>query len=194
MSKSGKPTPHRYRWRIVGALGLVAVAAGIGAAHLPSPSEPVVLHNDIEIARPTNEVFDFVTTPGNWPKWHPASLGVSGATDHPLGVGEEVLEDFLVAGRRGQAQWKVVERDAPWLWRIEGGGKEGGRAWITYTLLPAGQGTLFRRELRYRMPNLLAAILDPLLTRDKIANESTVAVRQLKAEIEGRGIRENRRS
>lgn len=183
----------RWRWRFVGTLGL-AGAGLLGAYCLPAPEAPVALHNEIEIARPPQVVFDFVTTPGHWPAWHPASLSVTGATDHPLGVGEEVLEEFLVAGRHGHALWRVVERDAPGLWRIEGSGKEGGRAWITYTLIPTGQGTLFRRDMRYRMPNRLAAMLDPLLTRDKIANESAVAVRQLKAALEGQEIRENRRS
>ena len=32
-----------------------------------------------EISRPVEEVFDYLTTPGNWPRWHPSSLAVSGA-------------------------------------------------------------------------------------------------------------------
>jgi len=53
--------------------------------------------NSIAIARPPDAVFAYVTTPGNWPKWHPASKAVSGATDHSLVVGEKVTEDFIVA-------------------------------------------------------------------------------------------------
>src|SRR4051812_35507286 len=32
---------------------------------------------------PIEEVFDFLTTPANWPRWHPSSLKVTGAADHP---------------------------------------------------------------------------------------------------------------
>lgn len=38
--------------------------------------------------------------------------------------------------------------------------------------------------MRYRMPNLLAAMLDPILTRDKIAGESALAVERLKRVLE----------
>jgi hypothetical protein len=52
-----------------------------------------VIHRSPEVA------FDYVTTPGNWPDWHPSSLGVTGATDHPLDGGERCAEHFRVAGR-----------------------------------------------------------------------------------------------
>lgn len=181
-STHGGPRSRKSRF-IAGGLVLLVSALGI-AALTPAPLEPTRIHNEILIARSPQDVFDFVTTPGNWPKWHPSSLGVEGAIDHPLQVGEEVIEDFLVAGRRGQALWKVEERAAPRVWRIEGGGKEGGHASIQYTLEAMGSGTLFRRDMSYRMPNLLTALLDPLLTRSKISRESTTAVSNLKAVLE----------
>src|SRR5437867_6277649 len=52
----------------------------------------------IQIARPRDEVFAFVTTPGNWPKWHPSSLGVRGATDHSLAVGERDYRGLSCGG------------------------------------------------------------------------------------------------
>ncbi|BAL24904.1 hypothetical protein AZKH_2598 [Azoarcus sp. KH32C] len=162
----------------------VVLAAILATILLPSPKAPVHLTNEVTITRPIGEVFEYVTTPGNWPKWHPSSLAVSGAIDHSLNLGEQATEDFLVAGRRGRAVWTVVERDAPRLWKIEGGGEEGGRAWITYTLREEAGATHFTRDMRYRMPNLLTALLDPLLTRKQIAAESDLAVRQLKAALE----------
>ncbi len=54
------------------------------------------------IDRPIGDVFDYTTEPDNWPKWHPASRSVSGAVDHPLTLGEEVREEFNVAGRTGE--------------------------------------------------------------------------------------------
>jgi hypothetical protein len=64
---------------------------------------------------------------------------VSGAIDHSLKVGEQVTEDFRVAGRRGRARWTVIER---------------------------------------------AALLDFLLVRGRIAEESAMALRQLKQVLE----------
>lgn len=178
--RARKPAARRWMIRAAVAMGLVLVIA----ARLAAPEEPVQLRNEVIISRTPQEVFDFVTTPGNWPKWHPSSLAVSGATDHPLLVGEQVTEDYLVAGRRGRAVWTVTEREAPRRWGIEGGGQEGGKAWIRYTLTEQAGVTRFEREMRYRMPNLLAATLDPLLTRRKIAAESAEAVKQLKQVLE----------
>jgi hypothetical protein len=76
-----------------------------------------------------------VTTPGNWPVWHPSSSGVGGATDHSLEPGEEVTEEFLVAGRRGRVVWTVRERLAPRRWVIDGR-VEGGGGTITFTATP----------------------------------------------------------
>ena len=89
--------------------------------------------NSIQIRQPIEEVFDFITTPANWPQWHPASVSVSGNADHSLLQGEEVTED--ISGR-GQVTWLVRERSAPRRWVIDGNGKDGGRATITYTLDP----------------------------------------------------------
>ena len=117
------------------------------------------------IHRPPAEVFAYVTTPAHWLDWHPSSLGLSGATDHSLEVGEEVTEAFRVAGRRGSVTWKVVEREAPNRWAISGIVAAGGSGTITYTLSPVGQGTAFRREFVYAMPNAFAALLDRLFVR-----------------------------
>ena len=42
----------------------------------------------IRIRRDIADVFDFLTTPKNWPEWHPASISVAGPTDHSLTIGE----------------------------------------------------------------------------------------------------------
>ena len=72
---------------------------------------PVV--STIRIRRDIAEVFDFLTTPKNWPEWHPASISVAGSTDHSLTIGEEVTEEFIAAGRRGRTVWRVTAREAP---------------------------------------------------------------------------------
>ena len=80
----------------------------------------------IDLPRPVEAVFDFVTTPGSWPQWHPSSRGVSGTTDHSLEVGEQVAEAFRVGWHRGNVVWTCREREAPHHWVIEGEVEGGG--------------------------------------------------------------------
>lgn len=47
------------------------------------------IYTTIQIQTPIQRVFDYATTPGNRPDWHPSSLGVSGATDRSLEPGEK---------------------------------------------------------------------------------------------------------
>jgi uncharacterized protein YndB with AHSA1/START domain len=135
---------------------------------------------------PVERVFDFVTTPGHWPDWHPSSLGVSGATDHSLLVGEQVTERILVAGRRGEVVWTVREREAPRRWVIDGvittGG--GGSGVVSYNLTPRDGATEFILNFTYPLPNLALALLDALLVRRRIQAESEQATRQLKRRLE----------
>ena len=61
----------------------------------------------VDIQRPIGVVFDFVTTPANWPAWHPASRAVRGAADYPLLAGEQVTEEFVAAGKQESCVWHV---------------------------------------------------------------------------------------
>ena len=98
-----------------------------------------VIVTHAHFSHPPAVVFEYVTTPANWPKWHPSSLKVEGpGADHPALVGEEVVEQFHVSGRRGEVTWRVVERDEPHYWRIDGvvtGRSNGGT--VSYRLTPS---------------------------------------------------------
>ncbi len=142
--------------------------------------------NSVQIRKPIEQVFDFITTPGNWPQWHPASVSVGGNADHSLLPGEEVTENISVAGRRGLVTWLVRERSAPHRWVIDGTGKDDGRATITYTLTPHPDGATFERELVYTMPNALLAVLDWLIIRRRMKADSAEALRRLKRLLESR--------
>src|SRR5262245_58713152 len=139
----------------------------------------------IEIRAPIERVVDYATTAGNWPGWHPASRGVSGATDHSAVPGERITEEIETGGRSWRAVWTVHERAPPHRWVIEGEADGGGRAVITYRLSAYDGGTRFERELVYRMPNLWLAILNRLFIRRRMAAESAEALRRLKLVLEG---------
>jgi uncharacterized protein YndB with AHSA1/START domain len=136
------------------------------------------------IRRPPEQVFTFVTTPANWPRWHPSSLRVSDGADHPLEVGEEVTEDFRVAGRRGRTVWTVCECQAPAQWVIRSAVRAGTGATITYTLTAHPEGTTFSRELVYTLGNPWHAVLNWLVLRRRVRAESTEALARLKAVLE----------
>lgn len=139
------------------------------------------------ISCPIETLYDYVTTPGHWPEWHPSSLGVSGATDHSLAVGERVTERFLVAGRRGEVVWTVTTREAPTRWVVEGAIATGvgGSGVVSYALAPRADGGVdFTRTFTYPMPNLAYALLDALLLRRRVRAESAEALRRLKARME----------
>lgn len=142
------------------------------------------IYNSIQIRRSIEQVFDFITTPASWPQWHPASVSVGGNADHSLLPGEEVMENISVAGRGGQVTWLVRERSAPHRWIIDGTGKDGGRATITYTLTEQSGGTNFERELVYTMPNPLLAVLDWLIIRSRMKADSMEALKRLKRRLE----------
>lgn len=134
--------------------------------------------------RAPSTVFDFVTTPVHWPVWHPSSSSVHGEIDHSLEVGEQVIEEFRVAGRRGRVVWTVSVSTYPEKWSIDGviDGRPAGT--VTYVLTPQGNGTRFVREFTYRISSLWFALLDWIVLKTTIQSESDVAATRLKRMLE----------
>jgi uncharacterized protein YndB with AHSA1/START domain len=138
----------------------------------------------VEIRVPIERVYSYVTTPANWPVWHVNSIAVSGATDHSLQPGEQVTEEFRIAGRRGLVTWTVQERVEPHHWVLSGKVAGGGVGTITYTLVAGDGVTGCAREFAYEMPNPLLALLDRIVIRRRIAADAGQAVHRLKEVLE----------
>jgi len=168
---------------IIVAIAVAALGAG---AFLWRTDGNTKIQNEIIITREPAVVFEYVTTPRNWPNWHPASKAVSGATDHSLAVGEKVTEDFVVAGRAGKVVWTVVKRDPPREWVIDGDVEGHKAGTVTYSLTPVTDGTRFERELTYPARNLLFAILNRISIKSRVEEESDRAVHTLKRVLETR--------
>jgi hypothetical protein len=128
---------------VLASIAVIVVLFLIPLPHSTALNTHIVTSTSIH--RSSAVVFDFVTTPGHWPAWHPSSLSVSGQTNHPLDVGERVTEAFRVAGRRGLVVWTVRARDNPRKWSIDGeiDGRFAGT--VTYRLAPEATGTRFTR-------------------------------------------------
>jgi hypothetical protein len=137
----------------------------------------------IRIRRDIADVFDFLTTPKNWPEWHPASISVAGSTDHSLTIGEEVTEEFVAAGRRGHTVWRVTAREAPYLWRIESSASEASAS-ITYRLHMESGTTVFERDMQYRFGRAWLIVLNALFLRRRMERESREALLRVKQILE----------
>jgi hypothetical protein len=140
----------------------------------------------IHIGRPVGQVFDYLTTPANWSQWYAGTLGVSGAVDHPLRLGEQVAEELLVGGQRRRSVWTVREWDGPRSIVLDGVLDRGDRATVTYRLADAPDGTAFERELCFTQAGLLKRLLSRLLVR-RVAREGSAALRRLKEVLERAG-------
>ena len=165
--------------------GLVALAALL---LLPLPWPDAWLGsrvvNRIEIAAPPERVFSYVTTPANWPRWHPASRAVRGITDRTPKVGESVVETFEIAGRHDDATWTTVELDSPRRWVIYSGAPGGRSARIVYTMNASNGRTLWERDIDYRGPNLLFGLLNVLQIRAVMESDSARALANVKRNLE----------
>lgn len=138
----------------------------------------------VHINKPLDEVFDFITTPGDWIKWHPATAYVSSDSCRPAEKGDVIVERVKHGPLRYTFRWEVVECDAPYRWMIMGvSNLLKRRVRITYDLSPYSGGTLWKREMCFYFPKPYA-ILDKLIVNKVLKKNSEKAVRQLKEYLE----------
>ena len=143
----------------------------------------VRVETEIDIDRPPQAVFDYVTTPALWRTWHPATVDVCGVPNRPLGKGETALELIAVAGRRDQALWTVTECAPPQRWEIVTE-TDKGSAQIVYRIVPLASGSRFQRTLVFRSKGWPWRALDSTLTRWILERQSARALRKLKDVLE----------
>ena len=142
------------------------------------------LRHHISIAVKLNSAFDFVCTPEHWPKWHPSSLRLYGDVNRALGVGDSFEEDICAAGRTARLRWHVVTCVAPNLWTARAQADNGVLLQLSYRLAQDGDRVQFERELRYRVSGWWLNLLNFVVLRRRIASESKISLRQLKALLE----------
>lgn len=143
----------------------------------------------VEIRRFIGDVFEFGSTPRNWPTWHPTATSVSGAVDRPIQEGDRILEQDRFSFLVGCIRWKVGRVVPPSTWTIEGLVDEvpifrGTTTTITYTLKPVPGGTRLERDMTYSVPSTLARFLDWLHFKQHNTRQSQRAVEQMKQLLE----------
>jgi uncharacterized protein YndB with AHSA1/START domain len=134
----------------------------------------------VELAAPPQQVFDFVTNPAQWVRWHPATHSVRGVRDRPLKLGETVVEHIRAAHREFDATWTVVACEPPRLWKLETATPLGASE-LTYRLESAASGgTRFQRTCDFRSEGMWR-LLDGNVTKWMLAAQAKKALRNLRA-------------
>jgi uncharacterized protein YndB with AHSA1/START domain len=132
-----------------------------------------------EFTAPPAQVFDFVTNPAQWHRWHPATHAVRGVEDRPLQRGETVIERIKAAHREFDAEWTVVACDPPALWQLETSTPLGASV-LTYRLRPtASGGTHFERTCDFRSHGFWR-LLDGNVTKWMLATQAKKALENLR--------------
>jgi uncharacterized protein YndB with AHSA1/START domain len=143
----------------------------------------VRVETEIEIGRPPQQVFDYVSTPALWHTWHPATVEVRNVPSRPLTTGETMLEVIAMAGRRDEALWIVRACTPPQLWEIATE-TPNGAAHIVYRITPTATGCRFHRSLEFRSKRWPWRLLDSTLTSWILVRQSSRALRNLKQVME----------
>jgi carbon monoxide dehydrogenase subunit G len=98
--------------------------------------------HSVEIQRPPDEVFAFVTDPAGYPRWQPSLVRVEPHAPGPLRLGSEATEIRRFLGRELETTWTCVEHRPCRRSAIEcADGPVPFRG--TFELEPSGTGTTF---------------------------------------------------
>ena len=139
--------------------------------------------HSVEIARPPEAVFAFLTDPRNYPLWQPSLIEVRPHRRGRLRVGAEVTEVRRFLGHEMETTFVCTEHEPPRRSSIEDdSGPVPFRG--TFELEPTRRGTRFRWTVETR-PAPLSKLAGPLVgrvTERELATNATA----LKALLEGR--------
>ena len=150
---------------------------------------PVSIHNQIEIAVSTEDLFNYVTQPWKWHEWHPSSKSAKAAHSF-LATGDEFVEVIevqplapLPPRMTRTTSYTVIESVPFHTWKVEGRMKDG---WlrIRYDFEEQDGLTLFTRALSFDVSGI-NRIFQPLL-KSKMEKISIVALQNLKQIVEAK--------
>lgn len=143
--------------------------------------------NKIDISVSPEKVFDLVSSPGLWPRWHPSSRHLAPGADRPLKKGEGFSEEVHAGGRKGNLVWVVAECERPNLWIATATSNQGVSIRLKYEVTGNSGGAHFKRTLSYEMTSAFLILANTIFMRYKIRRESAHALRNLKALLESGG-------
>lgn len=138
----------------------------------------------IQVAAPPERVFDVLSDFANHGSWanQKAGLQVKPVSGGPLAVGSTFRSEQTFAGKHHEADIKVTKVSAPTTLAFvahQEGGKKPVDYTSTFTLTPAGGGTLVQRTLEPNPAGFVVAIAKPAIKADMMK-----ALKNLKARVE----------
>nr|UXE46108.1 hypothetical protein Hi04_10k_c5653_00023 [uncultured bacterium] len=148
---------------------------------------------EVDIRAPVTEVFEFATTPRNWPLFWALTVGVTGDVEKSLAAGSRCTEHVRVAYWNGFFEWHGDSHVAPSSFAMTAISRGGGPlGWltsgiptrITYALTETDGTTHFRREMTYTQSHWLLELADKLFMRRAITNQIENALHKMTAIIE----------
>ncbi len=161
-------------------------------AYLADEGEGVmkrILRHEVVLDCPVIRAFEYATTMGHWPKWHPATLSVVGQTKKPGKTGDRVHEKLRTAVFfSGTIDWKVVSSKPPRDWSLQTMKirlplLNQAKVRIDYHFSPEGKKkTRMTRLFQYDLPAFLR-LLDTIYLHFKMESESKEALRRLQKNI-----------
>ncbi len=142
------------------------------------------IDNEIDIALPPVDAFDFVTTPTLWSLWNPSTESVVDTPERPLMYGEMAYETVRLGRHRIVAEWTVIACEVGQLWSIATHNRLG-EARITHRFAVSDLGCRFVRTLSYRSHRLPQRWFDHTLVRWRLMRLADQALLNLKKVLEG---------
>ncbi len=138
----------------------------------------------IEVARPMEEVFAYVTDPSTMPEWQQGA--VSGHMDAPTTrVGSKCTTVRRIGGREREVTTEITEYRPPRRWADRG--IEGPiRAMVAVTVEPLAGGSRSKLTIDLDFTGHgIGKLLVPLVVRRQAASEMPENMRRLKQRLEG---------
>jgi len=141
----------------------------------------------IEIARPQDEVFAYVTDPATFDQWQHGVVGGSMERADAPEVGLKCMTTRRIGGRERAVTSEITKIDPPTRWAVRG--LDGPiRAIVDITVEPLNGTARSRVTIQLDFEGHgIGKLLVPLIVRKQAANEMPANVRRLKERLETPG-------
>jgi uncharacterized protein YndB with AHSA1/START domain len=143
---------------------------------------PIV--TSIEIARPPEDVFSYVTDPSRLAEWQESVVSTRVDESGPPRVGSKVTQTRRIGRREQTMTSEITEITPPTSWAVRGvDGPVRGMVKGTVEPLDAGEGSRVTIELDFEGHGI-GKLLVPLVVRRQAANQMPTNMRNLKEQLE----------
>lgn len=141
---------------------------------------------EVVVSCPPSHVFDALANVERLPEFSDMTVEIKNGPGRTVQVGDTFDQVVKVLGRELDTEWEVTEVAQDSLIRVEGRSKSNGRASLTETLTPNGEGTLVRFEVDYDPPwGILGEIADKVVFEKRHEEEAESLLGRLKEMCEG---------